>query len=142
MKIKTQYFKTIIAAIALLLFTGGCTDLLDQKPQGEWVEGDGSGGSFQSDVFTLYARIRGFHVTSGTTALAIHSFRSEDAEKGSTAADGAAHGRMYDDFEYIATNGLIGSYWTGNYEIINLSNKIIDDIEALESEGGELTEGD
>lgn len=141
MKIKTQYFKTIIAAIALLLFTGGCTDLLDQKPQGEWVEGDGSGGSFQSDVFTLYARIRGFHVTSGTTALAIHSFRSEDAEKGSTAADGAAHGRMYDDFEYIATNGLIGSYWTGNYEIINLSNKIIDDIGALESEGGELTEG-
>ncbi len=26
----------------------GCTDLLDQKPQGEWVEGDeGRGGSFQ-----------------------------------------------------------------------------------------------
>ena len=105
MKNKILYIGLIIAA-ALLSF-GSCTDLLDQKPQGEWVEGDGSGGSFQSDVFTLYARIRGFHITSGTTALAIHGFRSEDAEKGSTAADGAAHGVMFDDFEYIATNGLI-----------------------------------
>lgn len=139
MKNKIIYIGIIVAT---LIFFVGCTDLLDQKPQGEWVEGDGSGGSFQSDVFTLYARIRGFHVTSGTTALAIHNFRSEDAEKGSTAADGAAHGRMYDDFEYIATNGLIGSYWTGNYEIINLANKILDDIAELESGGEELSEGD
>ena len=138
---KIQYIGILLMA-ALLGVLAGCTDLLDQRPQGEWVDGDGSGGSFQSDVFTLYARIRGFHVTSGTTALAIHSFRSEDAEKGSTAADGAVHGVMYDDFEYIATNGLLGSYWTGNYEIINLANKILDDIAALEEEGGTLSEGD
>ena len=56
--------------------------------------------------------MRGFSVTSGTTALAVHCFRSEDAEKGSTASDGAAHGKMFDDFEYIATNGLIAGYWT------------------------------
>jgi len=132
----------ILLMVTFLGVLGGCSDLLDQRPQGEWVDGDGSGGSFQSDIFTLYARMRGFHVTSGTTALAIHSFRSEDAEKGSTAADGAVHGVMFDDFEYIATNGLIGSYWTGNYEIINLANKILDDIAALEEEGGTLSEGD
>ena len=140
MKNKIIYIGLIFAATLLSL--GSCTDLLDQKPQGEWVEGDGSGGSFQSDVFTLYARIRGYHITSGTTALAIHNFRSEDAEKGSTAADGAAHGIMFDDFEYITTNGLLSSYWTGNYEIINLSNKILDDIANLELEGEELSEGD
>ena len=140
MKNKIIYIGLIFAATLLPL--GSCTDLLDQKPQGEWVEGDGSGGSFQSDIFTLYARIRGYHITSGTTALAIHNFRSEDAEKGSTAADGAAHGIMFDDFEYIATNGLLSSYWTGNYEIINLSNKILDDIADLESEGDDLSEGD
>ncbi len=139
MKNKILYIGLIIAAAMLSL--GGCTDLLDQRPQGEWVEGDGSGGSFQSDVFTLYARARGFHITSGTTALAIHNFRSEDAEKGSTASDGAADGAMYDDFAYIATNGLIANYWTANYEIINLANKILDDIEVLEAEGEELSEG-
>ncbi|MDD2326857.1 MAG: RagB/SusD family nutrient uptake outer membrane protein, partial [bacterium] len=142
MKLNNIYLWIIFAALLSPALTG-CADLLDQKPQGEWVEGDeGSGGSFQSDVFTLYARIRGFHVTSGTTALAIHSFRSEDAEKGSTASDGAAHGRMFDDFEYIATNGLIGSYWTANYEIIILANKILGDIAQSEADKGTLSEGD
>jgi len=142
MKKNIAYLLMILTAVTVLILNG-CSDLLDQRPQGEWVEGDeGSGGSFQSDVFTLYAKIRGFHVTSGTTALAIHSFRSEDAEKGSTAADGAAHGVMYDDFEYIATNGLLGSYWTGNYEIINLANKILYDIAQAEEEKGTLSEGD
>lgn len=75
------YIWILIAALVSII-QSGCTDLLDQKPQGEWVEGDeGSGGSYQSDVFTLYARVRGYHISSGTTALAIHSFRSEDAEK-------------------------------------------------------------
>lgn len=141
MKISIKHL-IVFLLLSVLTLTTSCSDLLDQQPQGEWVQGDeGSGGSFQSDVFTLYAKIRGFHVTSGTTALAIHCFRSEDAEKGSTASDGAAHGRMYDDFEYITTNGLIGSYWTSNYEIIILANKIIDDINKAETEN-KLTEGD
>ncbi len=138
-----KIFLWILLAATFSLTLTGCSDLLDQKPQGEWVEGDeGSGGSFQSDIFTLYARLRGFHISSGTTALAIHSFRSEDAEKGSTASDGAAHGKMFDDFEYIATNGLIGSYWTSNYEIIILANKILDDIAQSEADKGTLSEGD
>jgi len=142
MKMNKIYFWLLFAAM-FSLTPVGCSDLLDQKPQGEWVEGDeGSGGSFQSDIFTLYAKLRGYHVTSGTTALAIHSFRSEDAEKGSTASDGAAHGRMFDDFEYIATNDLIGSYWTANYEIIILANKILDDIAQSEADKGTLSEGD
>lgn len=132
-----------ILATGLAILTGGCSDLLDQRPQGEWIQGDESGGgSFQSDVFTLYAKMRGFNVTGGTTALAVHCFRSEDAEKGSTASDGAAHGKMFDDFEYIATNGLIAGYWTGNYELIILANKVIADIEQSEKEQGSLSDGD
>ena len=142
MKNKLIKYTTIIALISLFSFGVGCTDLLDQQPQGDWVQGDeGAGGSFQSDIFTLYAKIRGFNVTSGTTALAIHNFRSEDTEKGSTASDGAAHGLMFDDFDYIATNGLISGYWTGNYEIIILANKIIADLAEAEKKEA-LTEGD
>lgn len=131
-----------LTLIALLTFGVGCSDLLDQAPQGEWVQGDeGEAGSFQSDIFTLYAKLRGFNVTSGTPAFAIHSFRSEDAMKGSTASDGSDHSKMYDDFDYISTNGLIDSYWSSNYEIIILANKIILDIENAEKEG-ELSDGD
>lgn len=132
-----------VLLLVLFLLANGCTDMFDQKPQGEWIQGDeGNSGSFQSDVFTLYAKIRGFNVTSGNGPLAIHCFRSEDAEKGSTASDGSQHSRMYDDFEYIATNGLISGYWTGNYEIIILANKIIEDIAQAEKEKGALSEGD
>ena len=84
-----HFIRNIIGILAtgLAMLTGGCTDLLDQRPQGEWIQGDESGGgSFQSDVFTLYAKMRGFSVTGGTTALAVHCFRSEDAEKNSTAS--------------------------------------------------------
>lgn len=143
MKKNLMKYMFFLALVLTLALGTSCSDYFDQQPQGEWVQGDeGGGGSFQSDVFTLYAKIRGYHVTSGTTALAIHCFRSEDAEKGSTASDGAAHGKMFDDFEYIATNGLIGSYWTANYEIIILANKIISDIADAESESGTLPEGD
>jgi len=140
MKNKWIKYITITAFIVLFSFGISCTDLLDQEPLGEWVEGDeGAGGSFQSDVFTLYAQARGFHVTSGNTALAIHNFRSEDAEKGSTASDGSAYGKMFDDFEYIASNTTLTNYWTNNYGIIILANKIITDIAEKEEE---LTEGD
>src|SRR5690554_892384 len=119
MKNKLIKYTTIIAFISLFAFGISCTDLLDQEPLGEWVQGEeGAGGSFQSDVFTLYAQTRGFHVTSGNTALAIHNFRSEDAEKGSTASDGSAYGVMFDDFEYIASSSTLSNYWTNNYAII------------------------
>ena len=49
---------------------------------------------------------------------------------------------MFDDFEYIATNGLIAGYWTGNYELIILANKVIADIEQSEKEKGSLSDGD
>lgn len=140
---KNRWIKyiTIVSLISLFSFAISCTDLLDQEPQGGWVEGDlVGGGSYQSDVFTLYAKLRGFNVSSGTPALAIHNFRSEDASKGSTASDGAAQGKMYDDFEYIATDGLIKSYWSGNYDIILSANKVIFDINE-EAKKGELSEG-
>ena len=62
---KTRFINrwAIFTFLFALVFVG-CTDLLDQQPQGEWVEGDESGGgSFQSDIFTLYAQLRGFHIT-------------------------------------------------------------------------------
>ncbi len=144
MKNQILKYTTILAFISIFAFGISCTDLLDQEPLGEWVQGEeGSGGSFQSDVFTLYAQARGYNVTSGIPPLAIHNFRSEDAEKGSTASDGGEHAAMFDNFDYIASNGLLGGYWTGNYEMIILANKIIADVAEKEANvEEELTEGD
>ncbi|MDR1370687.1 MAG: RagB/SusD family nutrient uptake outer membrane protein [Dysgonamonadaceae bacterium] len=141
---KKNILKTLFVFTISLTIIGfaGCDDLLNQKPQGEWVKGDGGGGSFQADVFTLYAKARGYNVTSGNGAMAIHSFRSEDAEKGSTASDGASFATMYDDFDYNASDGSLQSYWTGNYDIINNVNRILSDMDDYVNEGEQLSDDD
>ena len=125
---------------SVVLFTH--CNKFDQEPQGEWVDGDQNSisGSYEADVFTLYAKLRGFSITSGNTALAIHSFRSEDAEKGSTASDGAGMAVMFDDFNYIASNGNINSYYKDNLDVVHLANTVLDKI--AKADKSSLTDAD
>lgn len=127
-----------VIALAMGCSQMSCSDLLDQQPQGVLTEDDLVGGTYETEVFNLYALLRGFHVTTGNTALAIHGMRSEDAEKGSTLADGSATGKMFDDFEYSASNGMIKSYWNDNYGIIHKVNDILTEME----DNASLTNGD
>ena len=129
------------AMAGFLLLPVACDDLLDQQPQGQWTAEDNQGGSFASDIFTMYAKVRGFNVTTGNVALAIHNFRCEDVEKGSSATDGAAWATQYDEFNYTASMNGIAAYWTGNYEIVHIANKVLSDIKEIEA-AGQLAEGD
>ncbi|MDR0332985.1 MAG: RagB/SusD family nutrient uptake outer membrane protein [Dysgonamonadaceae bacterium] len=125
-----KFISKIIIVCTAILFIGlytGCS-LLDQEPQGEWTIDDSPGGSFQTEVFSLYARLRGYNVTAGLPALAIHNFRSEDVEKGSLSGDAAHLTTMFENFEYIASNSEIQGYWTSNYEIIHSTNRVLSDI--------------
>jgi hypothetical protein len=139
--------KNILKIISFCMMAGflllpvACDDLLDQKPQGQWTAEDNKGGSFASDIFTMYAKARGFHVTTGNTALAIHNVRCEDIEKGSTASDGSAWAPMFDNFQYSAAQGMLGTYWTSNYEIVHIANKVLAAIKEVET-AGPLSEGD
>jgi hypothetical protein len=130
-----------IAVIILLFQAISCENLLQQEPQGEWTSEDNTGGSFASDVFSMYAKVRGFQVTTGNTPLAIHNFRSEDVEKGSSLTDGASWADEYDNFRYSPSMNGIGSYWTENYAIIHVANKVLSDIDDAETID-ELSEGD
>ena len=73
-----------IAFLAVSFALTSCEDMFDRKPLGQQTEDDLTGGTYETQVFNMYAKLRGFHLTSGNTALAIHGMRSEDAEKGST----------------------------------------------------------
>jgi hypothetical protein len=128
-----KYISKIAIVCAAVLFIGlytGCS-LLDQEPQGEWTIDDSKGGSYQTEIFALYASLRGFNITAGIPPLAIHNFRSEDAEKGSIASDGAAVGAMFDDFQYSASSQVLQDYWTNTYGIIHAANRILSDIEEV-----------
>ncbi len=134
MKRNTIYKLCITGLMAVCLSLPMSCAKFDQEPQGEWKDGDQNSisGSIEAKIFTMYAKIRGFNITSGNVALAIHSFRSEDAEKGSTASDGAEHGRMYDNFQYTSTNSIISGYYSSHYELIHLSNTAIKEINEIE----------
>ena len=129
------------AVAGSLLLPVACEDLLDQKPQGEWIAEDNRGGSFATEVFSMYAKARGFHITTGNTALAIHNFRCEDIELGSTPSDGATWGPQFDRFNYSPAMGAISNYWTENYAIAHIANKVLADIKEAEATGA-LSEGD
>ena len=116
MKLDKYIFSTFIAATTLLL--SSCSDFLDRSPQGQFTEDDNPNALVNGKIYNVYTMMRSFDVTSGTPAFAIHSFRSEDAEKGSLASDGSDVAEMYDDFIYTPSNGQLGAYWGKNYAII------------------------
>ena len=109
MKLDKYIFSTFIAATTLLL--SSCSDFLDRSPQGQFTEDDNPNALVNGKIYNVYTMMRSFDVTSGTPAFAIHSFRSEDAEKGSLASDGSDVAEMYDDFIYTPSNGQLGAYW-------------------------------
>lgn len=128
----------VACAAALGLMQTSCSDYFDQQPQGELTEDDLAGGTYETQVFAMYADMRGFALTTGNTAMYIHSFRSEDVEKGSTASDGADAAKMYDDFEYSAANGGIKDYWNANYSLIHKVNNVLDEMDKSDA----LSDGD
>ncbi len=112
---------------SMVLFTS-CSDFLDQKPEGRYIEDDYEGGSADGAIMGMYAKLRGGYVT-GLPFVLIHSIRSDDADKGSSVGDGTPAEQMYDYFHYVASDNIIGQYWTGLYEIVILANNTLSDIE-------------
>jgi hypothetical protein len=141
---KKNIFKLLsVCAIGLIMVTQtACNDLLDQNPQGQWTEGDNPGGSYQTDVFSLYARSKGYGITGGIPALAIHNIRSEDIEKGSTLSDGADVQSMYDEFNYNASDGNLARYYTDNYALIHTANTILANMKEAGEAGAVFTDMD
>lgn len=116
--------------MALLVMSSCKKNFLDRQPLGRYIDEDVPAGSYDSKIFATYALLRngGFN---NHLYLAIHSFRSDEAEKGSSVSDGADQALMYDDFQYNKTNGGIQEYWTDHYALIIAANTIISDIDSL-----------
>lgn len=117
-----------IAIVAILAFSVvGCSDFLDRSPQGSFTEDDDTSGGLEAQIFGgVYSKMRSYNITAGIPAFAVHMFRSEDSEKGSTSNDGPDNAKFWDDFEYNASNGILGTYWNFNYGIIHDCNNAID----------------
>lgn len=78
MKTIIRNLKLWIIAVAAVA-SAACSDLLDQRPQGQWTIDDIEGGAYFSQVMALYTKARHYNITSGIPAFAVHYYRSEDS---------------------------------------------------------------
>ncbi|WP_372753470.1 RagB/SusD family nutrient uptake outer membrane protein [Mariniflexile sp.] len=122
-KLKIGFFS------ALLIINFSCQDdFLDRLPLGEVANNEELGvGGQEAAVFGIYSLLRTRSV-GGWERYWFGSIRSDDAQKGSTDGDSAANGTAFNDFQYIATNGLSNSWWNAHYEVIFACNEVINNI--------------
>lgn len=140
---RNKYIPFLSVALSLLTMTS-CNDFLDRSPQGQFTEDDDPNALVNGKIYNVYTMMRNYNITAGIPAFAVHSFRSEDAEKGSAASDGANVAEMYDDFAYTASNDLLGAYWSQNYAIIYQCNDIIQAIETdnMDTDNDRINKGE
>lgn len=123
---------------SLLIVSMSChDDFLDRLPLGEVANNEELGvGGQDAAVFGIYSLLRTRNV-GGWERYWFGSIRSDDAQKGSTSGDSAANGNAFNDFQYIATNGLSRSWWNAHYEVIFACNEVVNNIQ----ESGATDEG-
>lgn len=119
-------------AIALLLGASSCKkDFLDTNRQGGYDADNypypGGSGPYDQYIFGAYNELRSFNVHSQSFITAT-SIRSDDADKGSTPADGGANAIDMDNFPVLPSNGFANTLWVGYYGLINKCNVTIKEV--------------
>src|SRR5688500_7076898 len=124
----------ILLAIPILMTFSGCKKFLDRKPLTATLE-DLNQGGLEGQIYGLYGAIRNGDIAGqgfgGIPWLAVHSFRSDDAIKGSSDADGADWAVIHDNFKYVKDHWSTNTYYDQHYVLINLANVAIHTADSL-----------
>ena len=120
---------SLLAFLGIIVFSfSGCKKFLDTQRQGQFTEDNypypGGSGPYDQFIFGAYNDLRSFsvHVFGFLHATSI---RSDDADKGSTPADGGADSNGMDNFPVITNSGLANGLWTGHFGLINKCNNTL-----------------
>jgi starch-binding outer membrane protein, SusD/RagB family len=93
-KIKGIYGIAFLFLVSVLTLTSCEKNFLDRVHQGQYTQDDypypGGSGPYDQYLFSAYSTLRDFNVHA-QSFIAITSIRSDDADKGSTPADGGAN---------------------------------------------------
>ncbi len=118
--------------LALLISTStGCKKFLDVERQGEYTTENypypGGSGPYDTYLFGASADLRAYDVHVFGFLLAT-SIRSDDADKGSSPADGGANAITMDNFPVSPNNGIVNGMWTGYFNFIAKCNNALEQI--------------
>lgn len=130
---KNILWRLCFAALVFTMFSG-CKKFLDRKPLTATLE-DLNQGGLEGQIYGLYGAIRNGDVAGqgfgGIPWLAMNSFRADDAEKGSSASDGADWGVIYDQFQYVKDHWSSNTYWDQHYVLIGFANTALQTADSL-----------
>lgn len=132
----TRYIAFLLIGFILLTFSLGCKKFLDTQRQGAYTADNypypGGSGPYDQFIFSAYNDLRSYSVHVDAFVVAT-SIRSDDADKGSTPADGGASVAEMENYPVTAANSRCNSLWTGYYGLINKCNSTIINIDTLKS---------
>lgn len=131
--IKQFMWMLFLSASTLLMFSG-CSKFLDRKPLQTTLD-DLNQGGLEGQIYGMYGAIRNGDVAGqafgGIPWMAIHNFRSDDSEKGSSNADGADWELIHDKFQYVKDHWSATIYWDQHYTMIALANTALQTADSL-----------
>jgi hypothetical protein len=127
----TKIIYALVAFVGVLAVTTGCNKILDTQRQGGYDADNfpypGGSGPYDQFIFGAYNELRSFNVHSQAFITAA-SIRSDDADKGSTPADGGANAISMDNFPVLPNNGFCNALWLGYFALINRCNNTINEV--------------
>ena len=127
---KTLVNSKFAAIFLMLLLLSACDDFLDRKPLGQYTSDTYPAGGLTEYVYGMYSQLRAFNIHV-FAFIGITSITSDDADKGSTPADGPAQ-KEFDDFTILANNGLVSGFYTGHYQGISRCNLVLEVTDSLQ----------
>ncbi len=129
---KISWYVAMVPLVALML--AGCDKFLDRKPLTETLD-DLNQGGLEGQIYGLYGAIRNGDIAGqafgGIPWLGLQNFRSDDTEKGSSTADGADWGVIYDEFKYVKDHWSNTIYWDQHYVLIGTANTALQVADSL-----------
>ncbi len=122
----------ILLVMAMQFTITGCKkDFLDTQRQGAYDADNypypGGSGAYDQFILGAYNELRSFNVHSQAFITAT-SIRSDDADKGSTPADGGAAAIDMDNFPVSPSNSYANTLWLGYFSLINKCNTTIKEV--------------
>ena len=117
---KLLYYLAFLLPMIVISF--GCKKFLDRKPLTATLD-DLNQGALESQSLGLYNTLRSYAGFSTLPWIDFHSIRDDDAQKGSSATDGAEINAEFETFQYTKDDWATNTYWNDHFYMINLANK-------------------
>ncbi|MCU7693755.1 RagB/SusD family nutrient uptake outer membrane protein [Haoranjiania flava] len=131
---KIFIWSILLMLIPFVMGNISCKKLLDRQPLRATME-DLNQGGLEGQIYGLYGGIRNPDLGGAAWGhipwLAIHSFRDDDAMKGSSDADGADWAVIYDQYQYSKDHWSTNIYYERKYQMIDVANVILQTADSL-----------